>query len=154
MHVMRAQLSRFRFLAVTGGEGMYFTAPFVGELERHVSQSTDANDPDTGGGGHFMNQEWRKYCDAAAQERSHFCQVQRIGQRANPRPLSSNTIRKAAMSPKNGPLSGGAKVLVTGTTFVAGETAMSKPAKSDALSDFYPIRRLAQCDDCSSHLMS
>ena len=136
MHVMRAQLSRFRFLAVTSGEGMYFTAPFVGELERHVSQSTDANDPDTGGRGHFMNQEWRKYCDAAAQERSHFCQVQRIGQRANPRPLSSNAIRKAAMAPNNGSLSSGAQVLVTGNTFVACETAMSEPAESDALSDF------------------
>src|ERR1035441_8416963 len=62
---MSTELPRFRFLAVTGGEGMDFTAPFVGELERHVSQSTDANDPDTSGGGQFMNQEWRKYCDAA-----------------------------------------------------------------------------------------
>src|SRR5258707_11509523 len=139
---MSAQLPRLRFFAVTGGEGMHFTAPFVGELKRHVSQSTDANDSNTGGGGHLMNQERRKYCGAAAQERSHFCQVQRIGQRANPWPLRSNTIRKAAMSPKNGPLSGGAKVLVTGKTFVAGETAMSKPAKSDALSDFYPFRPL------------
>src|SRR6266478_8016632 len=133
---MSAQLPRFSFLVVTGGEGMYFTAPFVGELERHMSQSTDANDPDTGGGGHFMNQEWRKSCDAAAQERSHFCQVQRIGQRANPRPLSSTTIRKAAMAPNNGPLSSGAQVVGTGKTFVACETAMSEPAKSDALSDF------------------
>src|SRR5712671_4644031 len=133
---MSAQLPRFPFLAVAGGEGMYFATPFVGELERHVSQSTDANDPDTGGRGHFMNQEWRKYCDAAAQERSHFGQVQRIGQRANPRPLSSNMIRKAAMAPNNGPLSSDAQVLVTGKTFVACETAMSEPAKSDALSDF------------------
>src|SRR5260221_6390422 len=116
---MSAQLARFSFLAVTGGEGMHFTAPFVGELERHVSQSTDANDPDTGGRGHFMNQEWRKYRDAAAQERSHFCQVQRIGQRANPRPLSSNTIRKAAMAPNNGALGPGAKGLLAGKTFGA-----------------------------------
>src|SRR5882724_3582865 len=136
MHVMSAKLPRFTFLAVTGREGMHFTAPFVGELERHMSQSTDANDPDTGGRGHFMNQEWRKYCDPAAQERSHFCQVQSIGQRANPRPLSSNTIRKAAMAPNNGALSSGAQVLLTGKTFVAFETAMSEPAKSDALSDF------------------
>src|SRR6267142_889869 len=142
---MSAQLPRFRFLAVTGGEGMYFTTPFVGELERHVSQSTDANDPDTGGGRQFMNQEWRKYCDAAAQERSHSCQVQRIGQRANPWPLGSNPIRKAAVSPNNGSLSSDAQVLVTGQTFVAGETAMSEPAKSDALSDFEPLRRLTQC---------
>src|SRR5882757_326449 len=136
MHVMSAQLPRFRFLAVTRGEGMYFAAPFVGELERHMSQSADANDPDTGGRGHFMNQEWRKYCDAAAQERPHFCQVQRIGQRANPRPLSSNTIRKAAMAPDNGPLTRGAQVLITRKTLVAFETAMSEPAKSHALSDF------------------
>src|SRR5450432_2983246 len=133
---MSAQLSRFRFLAVAGGEGMHFTAPFVGELERHVSQPTDANDPDTGGGGHLVNQEWRKYCDAAAQERPHFCRVQRIGQRANPWPLCANTIRKAAMSPKNCPLSGGAQVLLAGKTLVAGETALSEPAKSDALSYF------------------
>src|SRR5882672_621460 len=133
---MSAQLPRFRFLAVTGAEGMYFTAPFVGELKRHVSQSTDANDPDTGGGGHFMNQEWRKYCDTAAQERSHFCQVQRIGQRADPWPLGSNTIRKAAMAPNNCPLSSGAQVLVTGKTFVAFETAVGEPPKSNALSDF------------------
>jgi len=33
-------------------------------------------------------------------------------------------------------LSSGAQVLVTGKTFVAFETAMSEPAKSDALSDF------------------
>src|SRR6267142_2064 len=105
---MSTQLPRFRFLAVTGGEGMHFTAPFVGELERHVSQSTDANDPNAGGGGHLVNQEWRKYCDAAAEKRPHFGQVQRIGQRANPWPLRSNMIRKAAMSPKNRPLSGGA----------------------------------------------
>src|SRR6266550_7872889 len=111
---MSAQLPRLRFLAFTGGEGMYFTTPFVGELERHVSQSADANDPDAGGRGHFVNQEWRKYCDAAAQERSHFGQVQRIGQRANPRPLSSNSIRKTAMPPDNGPLSSGAQVLLTG----------------------------------------
>src|SRR5882762_10869325 len=136
MHMMSAQLPRFRLLAVTGGEGVNFTAPFVGELERHVSQSTDANDPDTGGGGHLMNQERRKYCDAAAQERPHFCQVQRIGQRANPRPLSSNAIRKAAMAPNNGSLSSGAQVLLTGNTFVACETAMSEPAEPDALSDF------------------
>src|SRR6267378_2046763 len=154
MHVMSAQLPRFRFLAVTGGEGMYFTAPFVGELERHVSQSTDANDPDAGGGGYFMNQEWRKYCDAAAQERSHFCQVQRIGQRANPWPLSSNTIRKAAMAPNNGPLSSGAQVLVTGKTFVAVQTTVSGPAKPDALSNLEPFRRLAQCDNCAGHLMA
>ena len=133
---MSAELSCLRFLAITGGEGMHFAAPFVGELERHVSQSTDANDPDAGGRGYFMNQERGKYCDAAAQERSHFCQVQRIGQRANPWPLSSNTIRKAAMAPNNGPLSSGAQVLVTGKTFVAFETAMSESAKSDALSDF------------------
>src|SRR5450432_285044 len=120
---MSAQLPRFRFLAVTGGEGMHFTAPFVGELECHVSQSTDANDPDTGGGGHLVNQEWRKYCDATAEERSHFCRVQRIGQRTNPWPLGANTISKAAMSPKNGPLSGGAQVLLAGKTFVAGKTA-------------------------------
>src|SRR4029077_16837127 len=151
---MSAQLPRFRFLAVTGGKGMYFTAPFVGELERHVSQSTDADDPDTGGGGHLMNQEWREYCDAAAQERSHFCQVQRIGQRANPWPLSSNAIRKAALSPDNGPLGSGAQVLVTGKTFVACKTAMSEPPESDALSDFQPLRRLAQCDNRSGHLVS
>jgi hypothetical protein len=83
-----------------------------------------------------MNQERRKYCDAAAQEWSHFCQVQRIGQRANPWPLGSNTIRKAPMAPNNRPLSSGAQVLVTGKTFVACETAMSEPAKSDALSNF------------------
>src|SRR3954465_12105239 len=100
---MSAQLPRFRFLAVTGGEGMHFTAPFIGELERHVSQSTDANDPDTGGGGHFMNQERRKYCDAAAQEGSDFCHIQRIWQRANPWPLSSNSICKAAIAPDNSP---------------------------------------------------
>src|SRR5258707_2468618 len=116
---MGAQLSRFRFLAVTGSEGMYFAARFVGELECHVSQSTDADDPDPGGGGHLMNQQRRKYCDATAEERSHFCQVQRIGQRANPWPLSSNTIRKAAMPTNNGSLSRGAQVLFTGKTFVA-----------------------------------
>jgi len=48
---MSAQFSRFRFLAVTGGESMNFAAPFVGELQRHMAQSTDANDPDAGGGG-------------------------------------------------------------------------------------------------------
>src|SRR5258708_12222431 len=133
MHVMSAQLPRFRFLAVTRGEGMYFTAPFVGELERHVSQSTDANDPDAGGGGHFMNQEWRKYCNAAAQERSHFCQVQRIGQRANPWPLSSNTIRKASMAPNNGPLSSGAQALFPGKPFVQSYAPLSRPTTTPPL---------------------
>src|SRR5258707_12274190 len=112
---MSAQLPRFRFLAVTGGEGMYFTTPFVGELERPVSQSTDANDPDRGGRGHFMNQEWRKYCDAAAQERSHFCQVERIGQRANAWQLSSHAVHKPAVAPTNGPRSTGTHGLVPST---------------------------------------
>src|ERR1700743_2400149 len=133
---MSTQLPRFRFFAVVGGESMYFTAPFVGKLERHVSQSTDANDPNTGGGRHFMNQEWRKHRDAPTQERPHFRQVQSVGQRANPRPLSADSIRKATVAPDNGPLSSGAQVLVTGKTFVAGETAMSEPTQSDALSDF------------------
>src|SRR5262244_607723 len=115
---MSAQLSRLGFLAVAGREGMDLAAPFVGKLERHVSQSTDTYDPYSGRGGQVMDQEWRKDSDATAQERSHLCQVQRIRQRTNPRPLGSNTIREAAVASDNGPLSSCAKVLLAGKAFV------------------------------------
>src|SRR4051812_48602914 len=151
---MSAQLSRFRLLAVTRGEGMHFAAPFVGELDRHVSQPADANDSDTRGGGHVMNQEGRKNSDAAAQKRSHFCQVQRIRQRTNPRPLSSHTIRETAMASNNGALSRGAKMLLAGKAFVAGQTAMSGPAKAYALSNFEPFRRSAQCNNGPGHFVA
>src|SRR5262249_2136706 len=121
VHVMSAQLPRFRLLAVTGGEGMNLAAPFVSELERHMSQPTDANDPYTGSGRHIMKEERCKHSDAAAQQGSHFCQVKRIRQRTNPCPLGSDTVRKAAVASDNGPLSSGAQVLIAGKAFVACE---------------------------------
>jgi hypothetical protein len=77
-----------------------------------------------------MDQEGRKYSDAAAEERSNFCHVQGIRQRTNPCPLGSNTIREAAMASDNGPLSSGAQVLLTRKTFVARKAAMREPAES------------------------
>src|SRR5215510_1673577 len=116
---MSAQLPRFGLLAVTGGEGMHFAAPFVGELKRHVSQSADTNDPHTGRGGQVVDQERREDSDAAAKERTGLFQIHRIRQRTNPRPLGSNTIGKAAVASDNGSLSSGTKVLVPGKAFVA-----------------------------------
>src|SRR5215472_2988583 len=123
---MSTQLPRFRFLAVIGREGMHFASPFIRKLERHMSQSADADDSHTGSGGHVMNEEWRKYSDSSAKEWSDFCQVQRVWQRANPSPLSSDTVRKAAVASDNGPPGSGAKVLVAGKAFVAREATMSK----------------------------
>src|SRR3974377_1773965 len=111
---MSTQFSRFRLLGVTGSKGVHFTAPFVGKLESHVSQSTDTIDPYTGSGGHVMDQERGKYSHAAAEERSRFFPGQRLRPRTKPRPLGSNTIRKAAMVSNNGSLSSGAKVLLAG----------------------------------------
>src|SRR5689334_14890710 len=137
---MSAQFSRFGFFAVTCGEGMDFTAPFVGELEGHMSQTTDANDTYSGSGGRVVNQQGRKYGDAAAKERPHFCHVQRIRQRPNPRPLGSNTIGETAVASDNGSLSIGAKMLLAGKAFVTCETAMSVPAEPDTLSNLQPLR--------------
>src|SRR5882762_5580102 len=122
---MSAKLSRFSFLTVTGREGVHFTAPFIGELERHMSQSTDTNDANTSSRGHVVNQQRRKDRNAAAQERSYFCHIQRLRQRTNPGPLRSNTIREAAVASDNGALSSGAKVMVAGKTLVAREAAAS-----------------------------
>src|SRR5258707_13538673 len=107
-----------------------------------------------GGGREFMYQELGKFCEGARKERPLFFQGQSHRERANPWPLSSNPLRKAAMSPNNGPLSSDAQVLVTGKTFVAGETAMSEPAKSDARSDFQPLPRVAQFGNRPGHPMS
>src|SRR5881394_3176560 len=154
MHIMSAKFSRLGFLAVTGGEGMDFAAPFVGELQGHMSQSTDADNSYAGGGGQVMNQEGRKHSDTTAKERSGFFHVQRIGQRTNPGPLGSHTIGETAVASDNGALSIGAEVLIAGKTFVACETAMSGPAEADALSDFEPLRGLAQCGNCSRYFVS
>jgi hypothetical protein len=67
-----------------------------------------------------VNQEWRKYCDAAARSGPTFAD-QRIGQRGQTHGHCAEGRSKAAMSPKEWSLSGGAKVLVTGKAFVAGE---------------------------------
>src|SRR5262245_29769568 len=116
---MSAQLPRFGLLAVTGGEGMHFAAPFVGGLKRHVSHSDDINNLNTRGGGQVVDQERREDSDAAAKERTRFFQVQRNRQRTNPRPLGPDTIGKAAVASHNGSLSSGTKVLVPGKAFVA-----------------------------------
>src|SRR5262249_1386827 len=119
-----------------------------------MSQSTDANNPHSGSGEHVMNQKGRKYSDSAAEERSDFCEVQRIRQRTNPGPLSSNTIRKAAVASDNGPLSRGAKALITREAFVAGEATVSEPAESHALADLESLRPFSQCGNCAGYLMS
>src|ERR1043165_400329 len=54
--IMSAELSCFGFLAVTGRKRMHFTTPFVRKLQRHVPQSTDANDSNASGGRHIMKQ--------------------------------------------------------------------------------------------------
>src|SRR5205085_1325508 len=154
VHVMSPELSRFRFLAVAGGKGMDFAAPFVGKLHRHVSQSTDADDSDTGGRGDVMNQEGRKDSNTATQERSHFCQVERVGQRTNPRPLRPNTIGETTATSDDGALGGGAKVLIARKTLVTGETTLREPAKADALSELQPLRRLAERRNRPGHFMS
>src|SRR5262245_14726087 len=151
---MSAQFSRFGFFAVTGGEGMDFAAPFVGKLEGHMSQTTDANDTYPGSGGRVVNQQGRKYGDAAAKERPHFCHVQRIRQRSNPRPLGSNTIGETSMASDNSSLSSGAKMLLAGKAFVACQTAMSVPAEPDTLPNLKSFRPFTKCDNCSCHLMS
>src|SRR5215831_13633660 len=154
MHVMSAEFSRFGFLAVTGGKRMHFAAPFVGELEGHMSQTADANNPNTGGGGQVVNHEGRKHSNAAAQKRPDFCHVQRFRQRTHPCPLGSNTIGETAVASDNGPLSSGAKVLHTGKTFVAVEATMSEPAESDALTYRESLRPLTECGNGPGHLMS
>ena len=104
MHMMSAELSSFGFLVVTSRERMDFATPFVGELQRHISQPTNADDSYASGERHIMKQQGRENSNAATKQRSDFCEVQRIRQRANPCPLRSDTVRETAMASDYGPL--------------------------------------------------
>src|SRR5262252_4116532 len=101
-----------------------------------------------------MNLEWGKHRDAAAKERSHLRQVQRIRQRTRPGPLNSNAIGETAGTPDNGSLPGCAQVLLPGKAFVTGQAAVSKPADSDALADFESFGRFTQGGNGPGHLVS
>src|SRR5579864_9209642 len=133
---------------------MNFATPFVGELERHVSQSTDTNDSHARGGPHVLRQERRKYSNTAAQERSRCCLVQSLRQGPNPCPLGANTIRKASVAPGNGALRGGAKVLLAGKALRARQTAMREPAKPHALADLEALGLITQRHHRPGDLMS
>src|SRR5579859_5435127 len=134
MHVVGAQLASFRLLAVTGGKSMNFAPPFVGELKRHVSQSTDANDSHPRGRGYVVDQERREHRDPAAEQRSHLCQVQPLRQRADPCPLCSNAVGKTTVAAHNGSLRVRAEMLIPGQAFMASQAAVSRPAKPHTLS--------------------
>src|SRR3954447_8325407 len=81
VHVMSAQVSGLGLFTVTGREGMHFTAPFAGKLQRHMSQSPHANNPHTRGGGHVMDLQRGKNSRAATKERTCLLHIQCIRQR-------------------------------------------------------------------------
>src|SRR4051794_41148412 len=154
VHVMSAQVSGLGLFTVTRREGMNFTAPFVGKLQRHMSQSPNANNPQARGGGHAMDLQRGKNSRAATEQRSCLFHIQRIRQGTNPRPLGSHAIRETAVAPGNRALSGGAKILVPGKTLVTRQTTMSEPSEPDALTDLESLCRVAERDDCSRYFVS
>jgi hypothetical protein len=88
---MRSKLASLGFLAVTGCEGVNLATPFVCELQRHMSQSADADDTNARSGRDIVDEEGREHGDAAAEQRSGRRHVKSVGDWANPGPLSPNT---------------------------------------------------------------
>ena len=66
MDVMGAQQASLLFLAIARRKGVDFATPFVGELQGHVAQATDADYPDACGRGNVVLKERREYRIAAA----------------------------------------------------------------------------------------
>ncbi len=87
VHDVGSELTGFGFFAVAGSERVNFTTPFVGKLQAHVAETTEANNSHSRRGRNLVYQERREHSDASAKQRTSLGLVKCVRQRARPRPL-------------------------------------------------------------------
>jgi len=79
--------------------------------------------------------------------------VDRFRQRQNPRRLSADAVRKAAVAADDRLLDGGAQVEIAAETGPAHETTAGKPSESDALADGDGFHIVADGGHLADHFM-
>ncbi len=81
-------------------------------------------------------------------------QVERLGNRAHPRPLGPHPVSKAAVTTRDRALCRWAKVMIARQTLVAEKAAVRKPSEPDALPDFKSFCFFPECGHRACHLMT
>lgn len=102
-HMVGTHLSGLGLLARTRGERRDLAAPFVQELQGHVPQSANADDPHPVNGQNAELYNWIEDRDPAAEQRTGVLGLQALRQGAGPQRAATHVVGKAAMSADNGP---------------------------------------------------
>src|SRR5262245_25158184 len=92
--------------------------------------------------------------DAAAEERSGFTHVKRVGQSDSPTPMTAHAVGKSPGSPDDCLLRLLAKVLIPAQTLRASHVAFGKPTEPDSIADFQIFYLFARGDDFSDGFVS
>ena len=131
--VMRAEPFGFLALRVARRKRKDFAAPPREKAKSHVAQPADADNPNAVGRFHVRLENGVENRDAAAEEGAGFGRVKFFRQRDGPRPLGADAIGKAAVTPDDGSLAGGAEVLVAGQALLARQATAGSPTDADPL---------------------
>ena len=89
---MRAQPQRLAALGIARREGVYVAAPLAQELQRQMSQATDADDPDAIRLLHAELHHRIEHGDAGAKRRSGSFETERLRQRQGKGPIATDPI--------------------------------------------------------------
>lgn len=142
-----AELQGFGAFGVAGGEGGDVASPGAEKLEGHVAEPADADDGDAVRGPHAALDDGIEHGDAAAEKRAGLCGVERLGERADPRPVGAHPGCKSAVALDDGALGAGAEIWVAREARGAGSATAGEPAEADAVADFEALGVFAEGDD-------
>src|SRR5262245_23212637 len=92
--------------------------------------------------------------DAAAEERSGFTHVKRVGQSDSPTPMTADAVGKSPWSPDDCLLRLLAKVLIPAQTLCASHVAFGNPPEPHSIAGFQVFHLVADGDDFADGFMS